>query len=594
MKKFFYLLLGMTLSFSLLNGQNTNPAITAEEIQDHINYLASDELEGRFTGSKGERLAGDYIAKEFEYYGLIPMFDGSYFQEFPFVESVELTDNNSVLLSIDGNQNELSVNNDFITLSFSGKSDLKAELVFVGYGITAPMFGYDDYEGINVNGKVVLAMRHYPDFDSTESKFEKLASLRAKASTAKGNGAVGIIFMNEHSFFPRSDEFIPLKYDGAGGMMDFGAAQISREFADKIFETEGTSYQQVQQKINSELVPNSFAIKNTKIELKTEIKEIEKMGRNVAGYLEGNDPILKNEYIVVGGHYDHLGYGQTGSRYTGTPMPIHNGADDNASGTTGVLETAEKFASIKNQLKRSIVFVAFSGEELGLLGSNYFANNFPFGIENTIAMFNMDMIGRVNENSLTIIGSGTSTLWREIIEKENKYNFKLQLNDDGWGGSDHTAFTLKDIPVLFFFSGIHMDYHMPSDDPEKINAEQEENVVKFVFDLVSDVDARDEKPDFVKVKPQENQMGRSRSKIKIGTVPEFGYNGDGYKLSGVTEGSPAEKAGLLGGDIIIMFNGKDVSNIYDFMNAMGGLKEGETVDCKVLRGEEEKEFNLEL
>lgn len=594
MKNYIFLLMGVLLSFPVLNAQNTNPAITAEEIQEHINYLASDELEGRFTGSRGEKLAGEYIAKEFEQYGLTPLFDGSYFQEFPFIESVELTDNNSITLTIEGEQNLLSVNKDFTTLPFSGKAELKAGLVFVGYGITAPMFGYDDYDGIDVTGKVVMAMRHYPDFDSTESKFEKLASLRAKAATAKGNGAVGIIFVNEHAFFPKSDDFIPLKYDGAGGMKEFAVAQISRGFADQIFESERASYSKTQGEINSELKPNSFQITKTNISLKTEINEIEKNGRNVAGYLEGNDPVLKDEYIVIGGHYDHLGYGQTGSRYTGKPMPIHNGADDNASGTTGILETAEKFASIKNELKRSIVFVAFSGEELGLLGSNYFANNAPYGIEKTISMFNMDMIGRVTENNLTIIGSGTSTLWKEILAQENKYGFNLLLNDDGWGGSDHTSFTVKNIPVLFFFSGVHMDYHMPSDVAETINAEREEDVVNFVYDLTSIIESRDEKPDFVKVKPQSRPMGRGRSKIKIGTVPEFGYNGDGYKISGVTEGSPAEKAGMLAGDIIIMFNGMDVANIYDFMNGMSGLKEGDIVDCKVLRDKDEIDLKLEL
>ena len=593
MKKLFVVFLLLPYFIQAQNGNN-NPDITSEEIQQHINYLASDKLEGRFTGSEGEKLAGEYIAKEFKTYGLKPLFNGDYFQSFPFIEKVELTDNNSMTLKMGDKEVKLEVKKDFITAPFSGTTNIAGELVFAGYGISAPMFGYDDYKDIDVKGKFVLVMRNHPEYDSTESKFDRFATLRSKAANAKDKGAAGIIFVNEHVFTPKSDDFISLKYDGAPAVKDFAVMQISKNYADKLFNSIGKDFKTVQEDINKSLSPDSFLFNNVKVNASTEVKEIEKMGHNVAAYIEGTDPLLKDQYIVVGGHYDHLGYGQTGSRYTGSPMPIHNGADDNASGTSGVLEIAEKMAAMKDKLKRTIVFITFSGEELGLLGSNYFVNNSPFPIEKTIAMLNMDMIGRMVDDKLTVIGSGTSDLWKELLEKDNTYGFQLALNDDGWGGSDHTSFTTKDIPVLFFFTGIHMDYHMPSDDADLINSKGEENVVNYVADILADIEKREKKPDFVKVKPQSRPEMRGRSKVKVGTVPEFGYNGEGYKISGVTEGSAAEKAGLKGGDIIIMFNDKEVGNIYDFMNAMTGLMEGDSVNCKVKRGEEELDFKLEL
>ena len=521
MKKFFVVFLLCPFFINAQNG-NSNPDITKEEILAHINYFASDELEGRFTGSKGEQLAGEYIEEEFKSYGLKPLFNGDYFQPFPFIEKVEMTDKNSLMLKLGDKEYSLEPGKDFTTAPFSGSTNLKADMVFAGYGISAPMFGYDDYNGIDVKGKFVIVMRNHPEYDSTDSKFDKFASLRSKAATAKDKEAAGIIFVNEHVFTPKNDNFISLEYDGAPGIKDFSVMQISKKYADMIFKSLDKDFRSIQETINNNLQPDSFLLKNVEINASTDIKEIEKMGHNIGAYLEGTDPLLKEEYIVIGGHYDHLGYGQTGSRYTGSPMPIHNGADDNASGTTGVLEIAEKLAYVKDQIKRTIVFVTFSGEELGLLGSNYFVNNAPFPIEKTIAMLNMDMIGRVVDNNLTIIGSGTSSLWKELIEKNNTYGFNLSLNDDGWGGSDHTSFTAKNIPVLFFFTGIHMDYHMPSDDAELINSKGEEDIVKFVSDIIENIDSRNNKPDFVKVKPQTRPETRGRSKIKVGTVPEFG------------------------------------------------------------------------
>lgn len=387
-----------------------------------------------------------------------------------------------------------------------------------------------------------------------------------------------------------------LRYDGAPAMYNFPVLQIKRNFVDQIFKDRKLDFFEYQKKIDQSKQPIVFEIDNFLIDVETEVKAIEKTARNVAGILEGNDEQLKNEYIVIGAHYDHLGIDQllTSSMYKGSEKVIHYGADDNASGTAGVLELAEKFVSMKDQLKRSFIFIAFSGEELGLLGSSYFVNNPPIPLENIITMLNMDMVGRLNdESNLTVIGAGTSTNWKNLLEEKNNYELKLSLSESGSGGSDHQVFYNKNIPVLFFFTGTHEDYHRPTDVAERINYEGQEKVLHYVFDIADAVNKIESKPDYVKVaEPTNRGMGRSR--VTVGTVPEFAYNGKGYKLSGVTEGSSAAIAGLQAGDIIIKFGSKEVDNIYDFMYATQEYKPGDTAEVVVLRNNQELKFTLEL
>jgi hypothetical protein len=575
-----------------------NPEITAEEIKANVFYLASDAMKGRFTGSPEERKAGDYIKNEFQLYGLRPAFNGSWFQEFPFIEKVEMTKQNSLALEIKGKKQSLKAAKDFTTVAYSGNGKASGELVFAGYGISAPKLNYDDYAGIDVKGKIVVVMRYHPEHDSSRSEFDKYASFRNKATVAKEKGADAILLVN--GFVPKNDDdpLMDLRYDGAPAMKDISVQHVKRNFVDDLFKAEGLSFAEVQKQIDNSKKPSSFQFINSKASLSTDVKEIEKKGRNVAGIIEGSDPVLKNEYIVIGGHYDHLGIDQLkeSSMDKSKEKKIHNGADDNASGATGVLEVAEKFASMQGLLKRSIIFAAFSGEELGILGSTYMTNNFPVDIKNVAAMLNMDMIGRLNEeNSLTIIGSGTASMWKELLNQKNSYGFKLGMSDGGSGGSDHQAFSNKNIPVLFFFTGTHSDYHKPTDDAEKINFEGEAKVANYVFDIALELDKFDKRPVYVKVEePAARAGGGGRTRVSVGTVPEFGYNGNGYKLSGTTEGSPAAKAGMKAGDIIIKFGPKTVGNIYDFMYAVQDYKAGDKVDVVALRDGKEMTFNVEL
>lgn len=597
MKKSYILSLIIVAALGFYSGgqKDKNPEITSSEIQDHINYLASDSLEGRMTGSKGGEHAAEYIEADFESTGLQPLFSGSFRQNFPFVAGLKLTDNNKFMLNINGEELNPKIQDQYIPATFSGNVDYHGEIVFVGYGISAPDLNYDDYKDIDVKGKAVVIMRYNPEGANPHSEFAKHAAYRYKANIAKEKGASAVIFVS--GFIPKDDEdrLMKLQYDGAGPMTDVGIIQVKREFVDKLFKAEGLDFKTVQEQIDSLKKPDSFVFKNSKVMVSTGVDEITKTADNIGGYIEGNDPILKNEYIVIGAHYDHLGWGETGSLYTGDVPQIHNGADDNASGTAGVLELAEKFASQKDQLKRSMIFLCFSGEEEGLIGSSYFTNNSPVPLDKIDVMLNLDMVGRLNpENQLTVYGTGTSSSFKDLLNTDNKdYNFKLTFNDEGYGPSDQSSFYAKNIPVLFFFTGTHTDYHRPTDDADKINSKGEEEVVKYIYTVSDALDETATKPDYINV-PRKNEGRAFAFNVYVGTVPDYATQVDGLRINGVSEGSPAQKAGLQGGDIIIEFGGKKISNIYDYTYALGDHTPGEVVDVVVMRNGEKKTLKVEL
>lgn len=580
-------------NIAVYNQQADNPEVTTEEIKEHISFLASDKLKGRDSGTEELFGAAVYISDEFKNYGLEPLFKDGFLQEFPFVKTIELTDKNSLSFSTNRSEVELKLREDYITLPFSGNTDVNGSLVFAGFGISASDLNYDDYSGIDVKNKIVIVFRNTPEPAVAHSGFDAHSPLRKKSSVARDKGAAGIIFINPYDSNKTSDDLVEFSFDRGGAMSDFSVQSVKRIFIEELLHNEGINLKDVYNKILESKKPSSFELKNSSAKISTEVKEVEAVSWNVAGYLEGKDPELKNELIIIGAHFDHLGMGGEGSLYRGDEPQIHNGADDNASGTTGVLELAEKFASRKNNLKRSIIFITFSGEELGLLGSNYFVNNLPFPVEDAITMVNMDMIGRLKDSSLIVYGTGTSSDWKDILNNYNKYGFKLTFNDEGFGPSDHSSFYGKKIPVLFFFTGTHEDYHKPSDDTEKINFTGEKDILNYVYDIVTAIDKNPIRPDYLLVEKKESGQMFAR-KVYVGTVPDFASNVDGYKISGVSEGSPAQLAGLQGGDIIISFGGKKISNIYDFTYALGDFVPGDEVDVIVKRGEDEITFKVKL
>ncbi|MEP0860454.1 MAG: M28 family peptidase [Ignavibacterium sp.] len=565
-----------------------SPEITREEIYQHIKYLASDELEGRFTGTEQCRIAAEYIVKEFEKAGLQPAFNRSYIQEFPFISDIKLGDTFCELINEE--KISLKVNNDFTPLPFSDNLTVEGKLIFAGFGISSKENNYDDYENIDVKDKIVIVFRNHPDINTPHSPFEQFAGLRYKATVARDKGAAGIIFVNT-SEKKDDDQLFKLVYDGAAKVKGISVIQIKRNILQKLLSKFKIDSEELEKQITENKKPNSFDL-NTTAKIKTEVIEVESISWNVGGLLKGNDEKLSDEYLAIGAHFDHLGWGKQNSLYQGEPA-IHNGADDNASGTTGVLELAEKFASEKNNLKRSIFFFAFSGEELGLLGSNYLVNHFPVPTEKVVSMINMDMIGRLKDSSLIVYGTGTSSNWKNILNDKNSFGFKLTFNDEGFGPSDHSSFYGKKIPVLFFFTGTHSDYHKPSDDYDKINSDGQEKILKYIHSAATEIINSENKPDYLAVERKDS--GRmTASRVWVGTIPDFAGDVDGYKLGGVTEGSPAALAGLKAGDIITKFGDKKISNIYDFTYAIGNYKPGDKVKVLIKRADQELEVELEL
>jgi peroxiredoxin len=569
-------------------------SIQKDDFKEHIKYLASDELEGRRAGEEGERKAGDYIAGEFERFGLAPLGDGgTYFQTLEVIADVRLGDENSLefLQILPGVRNlitDIKFEKDYIPFGFSSRDKMDGELVFCGYGITAKEYHYDDYADVDVEGKIVVVLRHEPQENEPHSVFQgtdftHYAGLRDKVINARNHGAKGLLLVNDpNNHLDEDDELVTLSY--GGGTKDAGipSFHLKRLIVEELLKSLGKDLKEIQTKIDKEFKPESFVMEGVRVKAFADVVRERKPARNVVGYIEGKN---SHETIVVGAHYDHLGFGGEGSLEPDRHEP-HNGADDNASGTAGLLELAEAFALQKDQLKKSIIFVAFTGEEIGLLGSNHYVNNSPVPLEETITMVNMDMIGRPKNNRLMVSGVETGKGLKSKIKKLNrKARFNIAYHDDGWGPSDHTPFNAKKIPVLFFFTGAHEDYHRTSDDWEKIQYRDIERVTRLVYRTVYSIQGDSEAPGYVEVAsaPSRSMGGGGGYGAYLGVIPEFGNEGDGVSISGVRTDSPAEKAGLKGGDVIIEMGGKEIRDLYDLTYVLRSQKPGDDVELFVKR-----------
>ncbi|MFN3135133.1 MAG: M20/M25/M40 family metallo-hydrolase [Candidatus Kryptonium sp.] len=589
-RKLFLFVISALFFFSCFYPRSTSPQIDEKDLFKHLKYIASDELEGRRAGTKGAELTSHYIANYFKKFGLKPAGDnGTYFQYFDFVSDVKIGDSNFVNFKINDKEINLNLKSDFTPLSFSESGKVQSEVIFAGYGITAPEQNYDDYNGIDVQGKIVIVLKGTPDGYKAHSPFEKYLSLRYKVSNAQSKGASAVIFVD-----PFSEKFERFAYDYSAGKAGILAIEVKNSVLDKLLKDCGYEFNlyDIVKKIYDSMKPNSFAVKGLSAEIQTDVRYIKSKVANVIGYIEGSNPELKNEYIVIGAHYDHLGWGGQGSLIPDT-VAIHNGADDNGSGTVGLLELAEYFSHNRKKLNRTLVFIAFTAEEEGTIGSGYYVKNPVFPLENTIAMINMDMIGRMKENKLTIYGVGTSPIWNEIIEKLNsEFKFELNLVKDGYGPSDHAQFYSKNIPVLHFFTGIHSDYHKPSDDYDKINYQGQKRILDFIARLTFELDKSKEKPQFVKVEtPQRSARG---FRVTLGIVPDYSEEVQGMKVGDVRPGTPAEKAGIKPGDVIIKLGDREIKNVYDYTYALGDFNPGDEVEIVVLRGTEKLSFKAKF
>ncbi|MDD8016767.1 MAG: M28 family peptidase [Bacteroidota bacterium] len=578
MKKIFLL-----LSFLFLYGTAQTDSSTIR-IKHHVMYLASDALEGRGTGEKGNQLAAQYIADQFKSFELLPAGDkGSYFQEFEVVKSLELGKNNFLSALVGKKTKEYVVQKDFIPISFSTNGSVNGEVVFAGFGMSSEEEKYDDYAGLDVKDKIVLVLRYAPEGDNPHSKFSKQSALRYKSLQAREKSAKALLVVTSAAD-DSSDKLIKLKYDNSLSDAGLPIFSVTRSVVNEWLKSSGLTLDSLRNKIATTLKPASFEVKNVKLSVSSDIIQIKKKTANVVGLLKVND---NNEHVIIGAHFDHLGYGGEGS---GSLAPdkneIHNGADDNASGSSAMLELARMLSAEKNVLRRNIIFIGFTGEEMGTLGSVYYTKHPNLPLVDAITMINFDMVGRLKDRALTIQGTGTSSRWDSVL---NKYNadstFILKFVKDGYGPSDHSSFYGANVPVLFFFTGLHEDYHKPSDDADKIFNEGIAHIVQYASKLVIDLDTTKGRPDYIKTQAPPQGAGRG-FRVFVGTIPDYSEDANGMMLAGVRDNSPASKAGLQKGDVLIKFGKFEIKNVYDYTYALQEYKPGDEVELQFRRGKE--------
>ncbi len=547
--------------------------ITAVEMREHVRYLASDELEGRGGGTEGARKARQYLAALFAEWQLQPMGeDGTYFQRFTFTGRLRLGEGNELVLTLpNGEKRSFKPEGEFLPLTLSASGETQGELVFAGYGISAPDKGYDDYAGIEVQGKIVLTLRGMP---ANDSAFAQEAMFPTKLRVAREKGAKALVLISgPHS--PFDDKPVPFWNEPL--MADAGiiVVTVKRDLAEALFYLP-----EVQKRIDETRKPFSFPIPNASLKVKVNLMRERLEDANVIGLLKGSDPQLEQEIVVIGAHYDHVGIGVDRD---GTSQ-IFNGADDNASGTSGLLELAQYFSAHRDRIKRSLLFIAFGAEERGLIGSSHFVNHPTVPLKRIVAMVNMDMIGRLRNDTLYLLGVNSSPVWKGLVEEANaQSNFTLRDSPGLFGASDHVGFYNKGIPVLFFFTGMHENYHRPSDDWETLNYDGMERIVKMAASLIERIANLPQPPPFQQVPQQPAERPAAAMRVSTGIMPDYAWEGEGVKLSGVRPGSPAEKAGLKAGDIIVEVAGIKVLNLYDYMDALGKLKPGEAAPFTILR-----------
>ncbi|MCB1219207.1 MAG: M28 family peptidase [Planctomycetales bacterium] len=581
--------------------------------RDSVEYLSSDELEGRMSGTPGGEKAAHYIADIFIDCGLEPAgVDGSFMQPFDFTSGVVLGDGNSAQWGAHGQNTSWELGTDWTPLHFCPDGQVASGIIFVGYGITAEDFGYDDYEGLDVKGKIVAVLRHEPQTDDEAMfagrRMSHYGDLRYKAQNAYRHGAAALVVVtgpNDRLADP-GDPLMELGSGDVYGEAPIPVVQLKAERLQELMTFWEGDLAKMQDTMDTELMPQSLDMSYLTVELNTDLERTFSKTDNVVGLLRGSE--LPDEYIVVGAHYDHLGHGEARTSLTPEELNalswhdrIHHGADDNASGTAGVLELARHFS--EHGSRRSILLICFSGEELGILGSLHYVRNATVPLGNCVAMLNMDMIGRVKDQVITVQGLGSAEEWAGILDSASAASgLEVKRFDDGVGGSDYTAFYTQQLPVLNFFSGLHEQYHTPADTADLLNYEGAMQVVGIVSGVIDELNSLDGKLTFTEdLSPQINRQGSGEVdtgrgyKVSLGTIPDYSYlGGDGVLLAGVRQNSPASEAGLQAGDRLVKMGESVIRNIYDFTYALEEHKPGDVVEIVVVREGVELTLSAEL
>lgn len=584
-------------------------ASVEHRLKKDLYRLASDEFEGRGPTTKGINLAAEYIAEQFQKAGLKPVADdGSYFQFFT-VAGAKLKKPATLSMSAPlGQHVTLKQGKHFHPLGISFSGTVKnAKVAFLDYGITGSKdFNYDSYDNIDVEGKVVIILRDTPRASNRYAsasvdgqRRRRHASLSQKISLAKKNGAAAVIFVNDAETAKTGDDLLDFNFLAtARNSTNIPVFHMKRSILEIMLKSVyAESLHSVELAIDRDLKPRSVDLTGWKVSLNVAVERGRLSVKNVVGMLEGSGP-RKNETLVLGAHYDHLGYGGTSSLGGGKKMAIHNGADDNASGTTALIELARRFGSMKNRDGRRLVFIAFSAEEMGLLGAHHYCKNPLLPLKNTVAMLNLDMVGRLTpdpktkQGKLQVHGVGTAKTFDDLVERLNKkYQFKLAKTKSGFGPSDHSAFYEKKIPVLFFFTGTHENYHRPSDTPEKVNYEGMEKIINMVEQAALHLQNAP-RPEYVQIKRPPRRSGGSGP--RLGFRPDYGDDKGGVLVGGVIEGQPAAAGGIKAGDRIVKIAGKEVKGLEGYMIIMRSQKLNTTIDVEVMRGKERKRLKINL
>ncbi len=582
-----------------------------DQLRQDVYWLADDAREGRLPGTTGADQSADYIAKRFELLGLAPApVSHAYVQTFELPGKTTLGSQNALSF----NNTKLTLDHDFRPLAFSPQGKFAGKLAFVGYGVSSPKYDYDDYAGLDVAGRVVIAMRYEPHDPKGKSRFTagdftNNAPITRKTQLARSHGAIALLLVNPPTHHPDDSalrEFVPL-----GSRFEVAALpviSISPQIAEQLLGNTNphTSLASLQDQIDNTGKAASFLVENASVHGQIDL-DVQKIRTcNVMGIIPGIG-IDKDEYVVIGAHYDHIGRGLFGSLKPGENL-IHNGADDNASGTAALMSVAQHLSN--HRLSKSVLFVAFSGEESGLHGSRYFVEHSPVPLDKIVAMINLDMVGRIRENILFVGGGGTRAAFRNILntlDQQSAIQLK-SIGEGGYGPSDHQSFALKKVPVLFFFSGLHKQYHHPDDDAKLINFSGLAQTADFISELVQQlatipreqyVDRFDAQGMTLVADPTSKPATQSAShsgRASLGVIPDYGTDQStgGVRIGGTVPNTPAAGAGLIEGDVLVGWNDKTIGNLYDLTDCLNQSSPGDEVTIKFDRAGKRQSARVRL
>ncbi len=577
---------------------------------EHVRFLSSEDLEGRGNGSRGLESAADYIAAQFREAGLEPAGDaGTFFQRFEMTTGMSVDSGNSVTLHSGRSAVRFEVGRDYEIVSTSGNqgSEETFPVVFAGYGISAPAVGYDDYAGIDAAGKAVLVLTHEPQENDARSAFEGQtntvhATMMRKVEVARKNGARAILVVDDTNHRPSPDRFRRWLREPQAEDYGIPVFFLSRDLVQRALGNR-LNLETTSNEIDRDFSPKSRPVADLTVSALDRTTRVRRPVRNVIGILKGTDPSLESEAIIVGAHYDHLGRSSRFSMSQNTSGQVHHGADDNASGTAAVIEMAKAAVEARKEFQRSLVFMTFAGEEHGLLGSSHYVNHPAVPLDRTVAMINLDMVGRAGGRIMVDGLANAPSIEADLTVAESASSLKLRAlrGGPGAGASDDATFLLRKIPSINFFSGFHSDYHRPSDTWEKIDAAGGAGVADLALALARQLANRAERPPFAETVQQENDPHSSGNVGAVsgygpyfGSVPDFANEGQGVKFAEVRAGSPAAKAGLRGGDVMTHFGGLPIRTLYDFTFALREKKPGDRVDVVVMRDGKEVKASVEL